>query len=219
MSNFWEIPTLAFTALATPALVFIALVSAALVFPALVSTTLNLMFAALVYNSPKNPLELRVQTIREARGGYAHFTLTAKSGPKMKNSHHNIDFSSPFKNCLLIMVFWSPIKNFIPIGPKIAELWPKHVCPNIDMRAIYGKIWIFLNETNTIWFILLNYIFFAIYNSIYSKMFNLWPKNLYKWKKVALSLSRFAFYFLRKTKTRSLKTLITLLNFSIFFQG
>ena len=35
----------------------------------------------------------------------------------------------------------------------------------------------FLNETNIIWFVPLNYMFFVNKNSMYAKMYNLCPLN------------------------------------------
>ena len=55
-----------------------------------------------------------------------------------------------------------------PSRTKLAELWQKNEFPNMAMRAIsrqyFGKIWrvLFLNETSTTWFALLNYTSYEI---------------------------------------------------------
>ena len=35
------------------------------------------------------------------------------------------------------MVSWTPIQFLGPIGPEMAELWPKNVYPNIGVYAIF----------------------------------------------------------------------------------
>ena len=106
---------------------------------------------------------------RPLRAQPAHVVATPIFPPnvvksKMKNKHYNLDFYHySIDNSLL-----NSKKKLSPIGPEMAVLWPKNLCPNMGMRAIFGQIWIFLNETNTIRFVPINFMFCAICNSMYA---------------------------------------------------
>ena len=114
--------------------------------------------------------------------------------PKIKNiiiwiSHHQSIGNS----------FLSSVTFFSRVGPKIAELWPKSSA-KIGACApffghILGQIWLFLNGTNTIWFvpllshkfsqfitqsINLNYYYFYYYYYVLKRLINT-QKPLKKW--------------------------------------
>ena len=66
------------------------------------------------------------------------------------------------------MVPWAPLKHFSLISPQMADLWPKHVCPNMDMRSIFGhclaKYEYFWMKYDAIWLVL-----FAEMSDLYQK--------------------------------------------------
>ena len=70
----------------------------------------------------------------KVRGGHWPNPFSQEKWPKISKStktyhthHHPIDDS-----------LLSAHKNFSPIGPKSAELWPKNVCPNMGLCVIFG---------------------------------------------------------------------------------
>ena len=56
----------------------------------------------------------------------------------------------------------------------------------MGMRALFGpllrQVSIFLNETNVIWIVPVNYILSVMYSSIPVKLLHLWPKTSKNWQ-------------------------------------
>ena len=94
-----------------------------------------------------------------------------KGAQKSKNSIITwISYHQSIDNSLM-----SSRKSF---QPHWIKNWPKNVCPNMGIRTL------FLNGTNVIWFVLVNYVFSVTYSLIHVKLPRLWPttsKNGQNW--------------------------------------